>query len=132
MSFTCSSLRAGPRRRSISRSARQPAAGWRGRYHRGVDPGRQAMSVGRSWLGIALIAVCIGADAQSIHKCVGKDGKTSYSNEPCPGSNEIQAAPPPAVKGADAKKGSSASPASAGPSFLPGKKTRKMENHLSG
>ncbi len=63
------------------------------------------------WLGIAMIAACVGAHAQSIHKCVGKDGKTSYSNDPCPGSKEI-AAPPPAAKGADAR-------AATGPSGIP-------------
>ncbi len=62
------------------------------------------------WLGIAVIAVSFGAhvgvQAQGIHKCVAKDGKTSYSNSPCPGSKEIEApaARPPAAKGADAKK----------------------------
>jgi len=72
------------------------------------------------WLGIATIAVCIGADAQSIHKCVGKDGKTSYSNAPCPGSKEIRGGGgPPAVQGADARKDSSARPAAAGASVIP-------------
>ena len=53
------------------------------------------------WLGLAMIAVGFGADAQGIHKCVGKDGKTSYSNAPCPGSKEIEAgSPPPAAGGA--------------------------------
>ncbi len=90
------------------------------------------MSVGRGWLGIALIAVCVGANAQSIHKCVGKDGKTSYSNEPCPGSKEIQVAPPPAVKGAEAKKGSSASPAAAGASILPEMQAGKWKMRFTG
>lgn len=68
----------------------------------------------RFLLGIAMIAVCIGADAQGIHKCVGKDGKTAYSNSPCPGSKEIGASGgAPAVQGADAKKGPSAGPAAA-------------------
>jgi hypothetical protein len=72
------------------------------------------------WLGIAMIAVCIGADAQSIHKCVGKDGKTAYSNAPCPGSKEIGASGrPPAVQGADAMKESSARPAAASASVFP-------------
>jgi hypothetical protein len=54
------------------------------------------------WAGIALIAVCIGAQAQGIHKCVGKDGKTAYSNDPCPGSKEVvkqPAAQPAAASG---------------------------------
>lgn len=64
-----------------------------------------------------MVAVCAGADAQSIHKCVGKDGKIAYSNDPCPGSKEIGGGGnPPAVKGADAKKDSSARPAAAGAS----------------
>jgi hypothetical protein len=85
------------------------------------------------WLGIALFAVCVGADAQTIHKCVGKDGKTAYSNEPCPGSKEIQTAPPPpAVKGADAKKGSPASPAAAGPSIIPEMQAGKWRIRMSG
>ncbi len=72
------------------------------------------------WLGIALIAVCVGADAQSIHKCVGKDGKTAYSNAPCPGSKEIGASGgSPAVQGADARKESSARPAAAGAAVFP-------------
>jgi hypothetical protein len=73
------------------------------------------------WLGVAMIAVGLGAHAQGIHKCVGKDGKTSYSNAPCPGSKEIEAGgpPPPAVKGADARKESSARPAAAGAPVIP-------------
>ena len=72
------------------------------------------------WLGITMIAVCIDADAQGIHKCVGKDGKTAYSNEPCPGSKEVGASGvSPAVQGANAKKESSARPAGAGASILP-------------
>lgn len=76
------------------------------------------------WLGITMIAVCIGADAQSIQKCVGKDGKTSYSSEPCPGSKEIEVSspprsPPPVVNRAAAKKDSSASPATSGASDIP-------------
>lgn len=72
------------------------------------------------WLGIAMIAVSIGADAQGIHKCVGKDGKIAYSNSPCPGSKEIETpARSPVVKGADAKKNSSAGPAAAAPSNIP-------------
>jgi len=72
------------------------------------------------WLGLAMIAVCAGASAQGIHKCVGKDGKTSYSADPCPGSKEIKtSAPPPAVKGADAKKGPAAGPAAAGGAVVP-------------
>lgn len=66
------------------------------------------------WLGISLIAVCTGADAQSIHKCVGKDGKTEYSYAPCPGSKEVGASgSPAAVQGADARKEPSARPAAA-------------------
>jgi hypothetical protein len=66
------------------------------------------------WAGIALIAVCFGAQAQGIHKCVGKDGRTAYSNDPCPGSREIETpARPPAAKGAVAKKDSSARPSAA-------------------
>jgi hypothetical protein len=73
-----------------------------------------------SVLGIAMIAVGFGADAQGIHKCVGKDGTTEYSNAPCPGSKEIKAgSPPPAVKGADAGKESSARPAAAGGPVIP-------------
>jgi len=62
-----------------------------------------------------MVAACCGANAQGIHKCVGKDGKTAYSNAPCPGSKEIEPAPPPppAAKGADAKKGSPAGQAAA-------------------
>ena len=80
----------------------------------------------RLWLGISMIAVCIGANAQGIHKCVGKDGKTSYSNAPCPGSKQVGGGGnPPAVKGADAKKESSAGPAAASipafPEMQPGK-----------
>jgi hypothetical protein len=72
------------------------------------------------WVGIAMIAVCIGADAQSIHKCVGKDGKTEYSYAPCPGSKEVGASgSPPAVQGADAKKESSARSAAAAGSIFP-------------
>ena len=71
-------------------------------------------------LGIAMIAVCIDADAQSIHKCVGKDGKTEHSHAPCPGSKEVGASGgPPAVQGADARKESSARPAAAGASVFP-------------
>ena len=66
-----------------------------------------------------MIAVCSGADAQGIHKCVGKDGKTSYSNSPCPGSKEIRGGGAPAVQGADAKKGSSAGSPAAGASAIP-------------
>jgi len=69
------------------------------------------------WLGIALFAVCFGANAQGIHKCVGKDGKTAYSNDPCPGSKEIQAAPP-AVKGPATTK-PPAGPAAADVSGIP-------------
>ena len=66
------------------------------------------------WLGISLIAVCIGADAQSIHKCVGKDGQTEYSYAPCPGSKEIGASGSLApVQGAEAKKEPSARSAAA-------------------
>lgn len=73
-----------------------------------------------AWLGMAMIAAGFGAHAQGIHKCVGKDGKTAYSNAPCPGSKEIQAgSPPPAAKGADARKDSSARPAAAGASAIP-------------
>jgi hypothetical protein len=72
------------------------------------------------WLGIAMIAVCTGADAQSIHKCVGKDGKTEYSYAPCPGSKEVGASgSPPAVQGADAKKEPSARPAAASVPVFP-------------
>ena len=72
------------------------------------------------WLGVALIAVCFGASAQSIYKCVGKDGKTAYSNAPCPGSKEIETrSPPPAVKGADAKKDSAARLPAAGAVVFP-------------
>jgi hypothetical protein len=63
------------------------------------------------WFGIALIAVCGGADAQTIHKCVGKDGKTSYSNAACPGSKEIAPA-------ADAAN-SSARPVASGAAAIP-------------
>jgi hypothetical protein len=71
-------------------------------------------------LGIALIAVCFGASAQGIQKCVGKDGKTEYSNAPCPGSKEIKAgSPSPAIKGADAGKESSARSAAAGGPAIP-------------
>lgn len=85
----------------------------------------------RFLLGIAMIAVCIGADAQTIHKCVGKDGKTAYSNEPCPGSKEIGGGGnPPVVQGADAKKESSARPGAAGipafPEMQPGKWRLRM------
>jgi len=52
------------------------------------------------WLGIAMIAVGFGADAQGVRKCVGEDGKAPYSNDPCPGSTEIQSAPPAAAGGA--------------------------------
>jgi hypothetical protein len=72
-----------------------------------------------SGLGIALIAVCFDAPAQGIHKCVGKDGTTAYSNAPCPGSKEIEASRPPSVQGADAKKESSARPAAAGGVVIP-------------
>ena len=66
------------------------------------------------WLGISLIAVCFGADAQSVHKCVGKDGRTEYSNAPCPGSKEVGASgSPSAAQGADARKEPSARPAAA-------------------
>ncbi|MGH7185382.1 MAG: DUF4124 domain-containing protein [Pseudomonadota bacterium] len=74
-------------------------------------------------LGIALMAACASAGAQTIHKCVGKDGKTTYSADPCPGSKEIVApsrpSAPPAAKGADAKKESAERPAAAGPSVFP-------------
>ncbi len=78
-----------------------------------------------------MIAVCIGANAQGIHKCVGKDGKTAYSNSPCPGSKEIRGGGgAPAVQGADAKKGPSAGPAAAGipafPEMQPGKWRLRM------
>jgi hypothetical protein len=79
-----------------------------------------------------MFAVCIGADAQSVHKCVGKDGKTSYSSDPCPGSKEIQTAPPPSVKGADAKKEPSARPAAAGPSIIPEMQAGKWKVRMSG
>ena len=80
-------------------------------------------------LGIVMIAFCAGANAQGIHKCVSKDGKTSYSADPCPGSKEIVAPgrqpTPPAAKGADAKKDSTARPAGgsvvAFPELQPGK-----------
>jgi len=59
------------------------------------------------WLGFAMIAVSAGAQAQ-IYKCVGKDGKTTYSANPCPGAKEIVGGgKPPAAKGAEAKKDSS-------------------------
>ena len=80
-----------------------------------------------SFFGIAMIAVCSGADAQSIHKCVGKDGKTAYSNEPCPGSKEIEVSRPPAVKGADARKDSAARPPEAGAAVFPELKTGKWK-----
>jgi hypothetical protein len=71
-------------------------------------------------LGVAAFAVCIGANAQAIHKCVGKDGKTAYSNDPCPGSKQIEnRIPPPAAKGADARKDSSARPAAADNTGIP-------------
>ena len=62
------------------------------------------------WLGIAMMTFCFGADAQGIHKCVGKDGKTAYSNVPCPGSKEI-------APSADATRESPARPAAAGASI---------------
>jgi hypothetical protein len=67
------------------------------------------------WLGIAMIAVSAGAQAQ-IYKCVGKDGKTTYSADPCPGAKEIAGGgKPPAAKAVeakkDSKKGSAARPA---------------------
>lgn len=72
------------------------------------------------WVGIALVVVGFGAHAQGIHKCVGKDGKTSYSSAPCPGSKEIEVRPPPpAVKGSDAKKESSARPLAPGTVAFP-------------
>ena len=72
------------------------------------------------WLGIAMIAVCIGADAQSIHECVGKDGKTEYSHAPCPGSKEAGVSgSPPVVQGTDARKESSARSAEAAGSIFP-------------
>jgi hypothetical protein len=68
---------------------------------------------------MALMALCVGAHAQAIHKCVGKDGKTTYSNNPCPGSKEIKGGGnPPAIQGADAKKDSSAG-AAAGAANIP-------------
>jgi len=70
------------------------------------------------WVGMALIAAGFGAHAQTIYKCVGKDGKTTFSNDPCPGSKVIQASPP-AEKGAEVKKESSARPAAAGKSDIP-------------
>jgi hypothetical protein len=58
------------------------------------------------WLGVALIAVSAGAHAQ-IYKCVGKDGKTTYSADPCPGAKEVRGGGnPPAAKSAEAKKDS--------------------------
>ena len=72
-----------------------------------------------SWLGLALIAICIGAEAQTIHKCVGKDGKTAYSNEPCPGSKEIRPPAAQAAQGADARKEPSARPAAGNAPILP-------------
>jgi hypothetical protein len=81
---------------------------------------------------IAMIAICFGADAQSIHKCVGKDGKTEYSNAPCPGSKEIKAgSTPPAVKGADAGKESSARPAGAGGPAIPEMQAGKWKMHVT-
>jgi hypothetical protein len=64
------------------------------------------------WLGIAVLVACAGAQAQGIHKCVGKDGKIAYSNSPCPGSKEIA----PAAK---ASKESASRPAATGASILP-------------
>lgn len=43
-------------------------------------------------LAIFAAAISTGADAQSIYKCVGKDGKTAYSNSPCPGAKELSGA----------------------------------------
>ena len=74
-------------------------------------------------MGAWLAAAGAGAGAQTLHKCVGKDGKIAYSADPCPGSKEIAPpsppSAPPAVKGADAKKESAARPAAAGPSVIP-------------
>jgi len=41
-------------------------------------------------LAISAAAVSTtAADAQSIYKCVGKDGRTAYSNSPCPGAKTL-------------------------------------------
>jgi len=40
-------------------------------------------------LAISAAAISTGAHAQAIYKCVGKDGKTAYSNSPCPGAKEV-------------------------------------------
>ena len=42
---------------------------------------------------VALCLIASGANAQGVHKCVGKDGKTSYSADPCPGSKELVTPP---------------------------------------
>jgi hypothetical protein len=75
------------------------------------------------WLGIAVLAACAGAQAQGIHKCIGKDGRTTYSNSPCPGSKEIA----PAAK---AGKESAAPPAGTGASTLPDMQAGKWRLHF--
>src|SRR6185503_9612500 len=56
----------------------------------------------------------------------------SYSNAPCPGSKEIEAGgPPSAVKGADARKESSARPAAAGASDIPQMQAGKWQMRVT-
>jgi hypothetical protein len=82
-------------------------------------------------LGMALIAVSACAQAQGIYKCVGKDGKIAYSNDPCPGSKQVgTSSRPPAVQGADANKDSSTRTA-AGAVDIPKVQAGKWRLHLT-
>jgi hypothetical protein len=85
------------------------------------------LSVARGWLGIAMIAVCFARSAE--HPQMRRQGRQDLVFErPLPGSKELQSSPPPpAVKGADAKKGPPASPAAAGAVVFPEMQTGKWK-----
>jgi len=73
-------------------------------------------------LGIAMFAVAFGANAQGVYKCVGKDGKTSYSANPCPGSKELITPP---------RTGAPANSAGGGGAVVPDMQPGKWNLHFT-
>jgi hypothetical protein len=48
------------------------------------------LAIPRVFLALAAAAWLAPLHGQAIYKCVGKDGKTSYSNAPCPNAKQIR------------------------------------------
>lgn len=50
---------------------------------------------------ILAVAFVAGASAQTIYKCASKEGKTAYSNSPCPGAKVVNPGSAPAAVAVD-------------------------------